>query len=110
DRARGARLVDDDDVGTQRLLEFGGHHPCHLVGGTTGCPRHDDVDGAVRLPRVITLRERGGGGERQCCHEGNGSAEGSVHGVAPFSLVLLEVGGYHKSFVPGTPMTLATRW
>src|SRR5690606_13217086 len=79
DRAGGARLVDDDDLLAELLLQHPGGDPGDLVGGAAGAPGHDDGDRLLRLPRIVG----GGGGRDGQPQGGHGGRDDAYHWVTP---------------------------
>ncbi len=68
DRARRARLIDDDEFLLELGFQLAGDDARHLVGRAARGPRHDDVDRPVRLPAVVLRNRRGG-------EQSNGTAD-----------------------------------
>ena len=60
DGARGAGLIDDDELLLELGLELGGDDAGHLVGRAAGRPRHDDRHGTIGLPGIVLGEGRGG--------------------------------------------------
>ena len=95
DRAGGARLVHDDDLLSERLLDLRRRHAGDLVGRSARRPRHDDGDGLRRLP----LLRRRGRGDRQRQHRGDPDDSGehqralaAIHTIPPLCSWLREPG------------------
>jgi hypothetical protein len=87
-RAGGARLVLDDDVGAEPLLQPGLHQPRKRVGRAAGRKRHDEADRTGR-PSLCLRHMRH---ERQRGRAGNDGSSGQFHPWLRFFFSILCLG------------------